>query len=156
MFSKGSKQGLIISIMSPYKNPNFGFSGIMYDYVASRGIPFQNVFILSRNKQQNCRCYMSCLMIKSTYWHVHPAKTESLLCTHWVAKNPSFLQADSEASDQTGRMPRLIWVLARRTCHFVGFVTRQLICCCGKYLMQNPLNTTWPNAQISSVGTYIQ
>ena len=26
----------------------------------------------------------------------------------WVAKDPSFLQADSEDSDQTGRMPRLI------------------------------------------------
>ena len=27
-----------------------------------------------------------------------------------VAKDPSFLHADSEDSDQTGRMPRLIWV----------------------------------------------
>ena len=26
----------------------------------------------------------------------------------WVAKDPSFLHADSEDSDQTGRMPRLI------------------------------------------------
>ena len=26
----------------------------------------------------------------------------------WVAKYPSFLHADSEDSDQTGRMPRLI------------------------------------------------
>ena len=25
----------------------------------------------------------------------------------WVAKNPSFLHADSEDSDQTGQMPRL-------------------------------------------------
>ena len=24
-------------------------------------------------------------------------------------------------TDQTGRMPRLIWVCAGRTCHFVGF-----------------------------------
>ena len=30
-------------------------------------------------------------------------------------------------TDQTGRKPRLIWVFARRTCHFVGFVMR-LIC----------------------------
>ena len=40
------------------------------------------------------------------------------LATHW---------AHSEDSDQTGRMPRLIWVFAGRTCHFVGFVMRWLI-----------------------------
>ena len=40
------------------------------------------------------------------------------LATHW---------AHSEDSDQAGRMPRLIWVFAGRTCHFVGFVTRWLI-----------------------------
>ena len=32
------------------------------------------------------------------------------------------LQADSADSVQTGRMPRLIWVFAGRTNHFVGFV----------------------------------
>ena len=40
------------------------------------------------------------------------------LATHW---------AHSEDSDQTGRMPRLIWVFAGRACHFVGFVMRRLI-----------------------------
>ena len=35
-------------------------------------------------------------------------KSESLLCAQWVAKGPRFLHADSEDSDQTGRMPRLI------------------------------------------------
>ena len=29
-------------------------------------------------------------------------------------------------TDQTVRMPRLIWVFAGRTCHFVGFVMRRL------------------------------
>ena len=63
---------------------------------------------------------------------VRPAKTqislgirsvwsESSLCAQWVAKDPRFLHADSEDSDQTGWMPRLIWVFAGRT-HFVGFV----------------------------------
>ena len=33
---------------------------------------------------------------------------QSSLCAEWVAKDPSFLHADSEDSDQTGRMPRLI------------------------------------------------
>ena len=41
-----------------------------------------------------------------------PVWSESSLCAQWVTKNPSFLHADSEDSDQTGRMPRLIWVFA--------------------------------------------
>ena len=59
----------------------------------------------------------------TTKWHVRPAKTqirpvwsESLLCAQWVAKDPSFLRADSEE-----RMPRLVWVFAERICRFVGF-----------------------------------
>ena len=55
-------------------------------------------------------------------WHVSPAKTwisldicpvwsESSLCTQWVAQDPSFLNADSKDSDQTGWM-------TRHTCHF--------------------------------------
>ena len=43
------------------------------------------------------------------------------------SKDPSFLHADSEDSDQTGWMPRLIWAFAGRTCLFVGFVMRRLI-----------------------------
>ena len=57
---------------------------------------------------------------------VRPAKTqislgirqvwsESSLCAQWLTKDPSFLHADSEDSDQTVRMPRLIWVFAERT-----------------------------------------
>ena len=37
-----------------------------------------------------------------------------------------FLHGDSEDSDQTGRMPRLIGVFAGRTCHIVGFVVTRL------------------------------
>ena len=44
-----------------------------------------------------------------------PFLSESSLCAQWVAKDPSFRYADSEDSDQTGRMPRLIWVFAGRT-----------------------------------------
>ena len=58
-------------------------------------------------------------MTKPTNWYVRPARTqisldihpvlsESSLCAQWAAKDPSFLHADSEDSDQTGRMPRLI------------------------------------------------
>ena len=60
---------------------------------------------------------------------IRPVWSESSLCAQWVAKDPSFLHADSVDSDQTGRMPRLIWVFAGRTCNFVGFVMRRLIYC---------------------------
>ena len=80
---------------------------------------------------------MSRLVTKPTKWHMRPAKTlislgitktdqPSSLCAQWLAKDPSFLHTDSEDSDQTGWMPRLIWVFAGRTCHYVGFVTRRL------------------------------
>ena len=44
--------------------------------------------------------------------------SESSLCTQWVAKDPVLLQADREDSDQTGRIPRLIWAFAGHTDHF--------------------------------------
>ena len=70
---------------------------------------------------------------KTNKMTVHPVKTqislgirpvwsEPSLCTQWVATDPNFLYADSEDSDWTGRMPRLIWVFGGHTCHFVGFV----------------------------------
>ena len=77
-------------------------------------------------------------MTKPTNWRVRTGTTqislgirpvwlESSLCAQWVAKDPIFLHADREDSDQTGRMPRLIysdqtgrmprliWVFAGRT-----------------------------------------
>ena len=53
------------------------------------------------------------------------ASAQSDLSLPW-AKDLSFLHADSEDSDQTERMPRLIWVFTGRTCHFVGFVMMRL------------------------------
>ena len=55
-------------------------------------------------------------LTKPTKWPVRPAKTqislgispvwsESSMCAQRVAKDPSFLHADSENSDQTGAMP---------------------------------------------------
>ena len=63
---------------------------------------------------------------KTNKMTVRPSKTqismgirlvwsESLPCAQWVAKDPSLFHADSEDSDQTERMPRLIWVFAGRT-----------------------------------------
>ena len=37
-----------------------------------------------------------------------PVLSESSLYAQWVAKDPRFLHTDSEDSDQTGQMPRLI------------------------------------------------
>ena len=75
---------------------------------------------------------MSHLMTKLTKWlcaeqgqislGICPVWSESLLCAQWVAKYPSFLHADSKDSNQAGQVPRLIWVFAGCTCHFVGFV----------------------------------
>ena len=46
---------------------------------------------------------------------IHPVWSESSLRAQWVAKDPRFLHAHSEDSDQTGQMPRLIWVFAGST-----------------------------------------
>ena len=61
---------------------------------------------------------MACAPSEDSY---QPVWSESSLCAQWVANDPSFLPVDNEDSDQTGRMPRLIWVFAGHTCHFVGF-----------------------------------
>ena len=55
---------------------------------------------------------------------IRPVWSETSPCAQWVAKDPSFLHADSKDWSQ---MPRLIWVFAGRACHFVGFVMRWLI-----------------------------
>ena len=58
---------------------------------------------------------------------IRPVWTESSLSA-WRNTGSSATQwAHWEHSDQTGRMPRLIWVFAGRPCHFDGFVMRWLI-----------------------------
>ena len=58
---------------------------------------------------------------------IRPVWSESSRCAQWVAKDPMLLLADSEDSDQTGRMPRLIWVFAGRTAILL------VLSCCGSY-----------------------
>ena len=48
-------------------------------------------------------------------WASPPLWSESSRCAQWVAKDSSFHHVGSEDSDQTGQMPRLIWVFAGRT-----------------------------------------
>ena len=86
---------------------------------------------------------------KTNKMSVRPAKTQislgirpvwsaSSLCTQWVAKDPSFLNEDSEGSDQTGRMPRMIWVIAGHT------LTLLVLSCRGSYhdMKKNPVPRT--------------
>ena len=83
--------------------------------------------------------HLSCLMTKPTKGSVCPAKTqislgicpvwsESSQCAQWVAEDPIFLHADSEDSDQTGWMPKLIGVFTVCTGYCDSFVMRWLIC----------------------------
>ena len=44
-----------------------------------------------------------------------PSLIRDSLCAQWVAKDQRVLHADGEDPDQTGRMPRLIWVFAGHT-----------------------------------------
>ena len=57
---------------------------------------------------------------------IRPVWSESLLSAWRKLGSLSTYWAHSEDCDQTGRMPRLIWVLTRRTCNFAGFVRRWL------------------------------
>ena len=74
--------------------------------------------------------HLSRLMTNPTKWlcaHRRPSLISVFAVRSMGTKDPSFFHADSEESDQTGRMPRLIWAFAGRTCHFVCFVMRRLI-----------------------------
>ena len=90
------------------------------------------------SESESNKQHMSHLMTKPTKWHVRPAKTQISLGIHpiWSESSLSAWKelgslattwAHSEDSDQTGQMPRLIWVFAGRTCHFIGFVMTRLI-----------------------------
>ena len=71
-------------------------------------------------------------MRKCTFGHVQSAKTQvglrmpavwlqSLLGAHWLAKDPWFLQANSEKFDQITRMCRFIWDVAGHTLSYGPF-----------------------------------
>ena len=63
---------------------------------------FEPVFFELPNDKTN---KMTCVPSKeSDSQGIRPDWSESSLCAHWVAQDPSFLHADSEDSDQTGRM----------------------------------------------------
>ena len=59
---------------------------------------------------------------------IRPVWSESSICAQWVAKDPRFLHADSEDSDQTRRMPRLNWVFAGRSAILLVLSCRGSFC----------------------------
>ena len=76
---------------------------------------------------------------------IRPAWSESSLCAQWVAKDPSFLHADSEDSDQTGRMPRLIRVFAGRTPILL------VLSCRGSVYQYLRARGSWPRYRLQSL-----
>ena len=71
-----------------------------------------SIWASSRENQQN-ECAPSLPSLIGVFAVcIRPVWSESSLCAQWVAKD---LHADSEDTDQTGRMPRLIWVFAGHT-----------------------------------------
>ena len=113
------------------RSPNFPF--VVYVVVV---LLFVNIHP-QRTYWKTNRSHLNRLMTKPTKWPVRPAKIQISLdiCPGWSEaslswKKPGSLATNwaySKYSDQTGRIPRLIWVFAGRTGHFVGFVMLQLI-----------------------------
>ena len=102
----------------------------------------RNTHIVFNNNMSHDMTKLTSASDKTNKMSVRPAKTqislgirpvwsESSMCAQWVAKYPSFLHADSENSDQTGRMLRLIWVFPGRTLILL------VLSCRGSYVFQN-------------------
>ena len=83
-----------------------------------------NATHLSRLMTKPTKSLCAHLRLGSTW--VSAQSDQSSLCAQVVAQDPSFLHADSEDSDQTRRVPRLICVFAGHTGYFV-VVMRWLI-----------------------------
>ena len=90
--------------------------------VVGIGLPMGSTLVASRTyePQHYKTNKMTCAPSEDSDQPGHPP-------SQWVAEDPMFLHADSEYSDQTGRMSMLIWVFAGRRGHFVGLVVRRLI-----------------------------
>ena len=131
-----------MNLMTKYdlkENDRFCYIDFMWHFILNLKPQEDSVSLLSRRRihtpkivvsaelekqmrwvfDDNLRDNLSRDMTKPTKWlctqwslGIRPVWSEPLLCAEWVAKDPSFLHANSEDSDQTGRMPRLIWVFA--------------------------------------------
>ena len=104
----------------------------------------QRRLITLRLRWRTCHLVSLCCAMTVTMWAAtwqnqqndYAPSEDSSLCTSWVAKDPRFLHVDSEDSDQTVWMPRLIQAdpsLCWTHTHFVGFVISRLMCCYGPF-----------------------
>ena len=112
------------------------------------------VDLTSDSDTNSSNIQLSCIVAKPNKMDVHPAKTQiSLdqdsdqpghppnlirifavrLMKARILKLPS---KRTVKTDKTGRMPRLIWVFAGRTCYFVGFVMMRLSYCSNNYIQE--------------------
>ena len=83
-----------------------------HNYSCFDVVVFSSLFEPRHDKTNKMACAPSEDSSLTAWWKLGP------LATHW---------AHSEDSDQTGRVPRLIWDFAGRICRFVGFVMSRLI-----------------------------
>ena len=94
-------------------------------------------------------------MTEPTKWPLRPAKTQVSLGVHliwlesllpaWRNLGPlAILRAHNDDSDQTVQMPRLIWVFAVCTGHFVGLIMLWLLC----YIESVHTSDSWNQASV--------
>ena len=108
------------------------------DVIIMIKVNMQQQGAICHTKSNNNTTVMSQSMTNPTKWPARPGRlgsawafaqpNQSLCCPHEESLGTCMAthKAHSEDSDQTGRMPRLIWVFAGRTSHFVGFVELRL------------------------------
>ena len=89
--------------------------GLLYD--------FTTIWATARQNQQNNVCPVK----TQISLRIHTVWPDSSLSAWRTVGSLSTHRVHSEYSDQSGWMPRLIWVYAGRTCHIVGFVVLRLI-----------------------------
>ena len=84
----------------------------------------------ARQKQRNGMCAQRRQISLGAF----AQSDQSSLCAHWVAKDPSFLHADSKDPDQTGRLICLRWVHMVLSCAGSMYLLLHEIIACG-YLL---------------------
>ena len=78
------------------------------------------IWVKASQNRQNDMCPQR--RFRLAWASAYPVWSESLLSTWRSLGSLSVLKAHIEDTDQTGWMPRLIWVFTGRTSHSVGFV----------------------------------
>ena len=127
----------IISKLSPSTHPSYLFHRFQSGGLQSwffRSMPCNvqciKIWEVCSNEPGHDKTNKMCVCPAKTQINlgIRRVRSEFSLCAQWVAKDPSFLHADSKDSDQTGQMPRLICVFAG--CTVFRFVMSRLKCCC--------------------------